>query len=824
MQMIANRFLACLLLLLASLVPISALAQQSDIEIDIEKLVREVQSYADLFQESLDREDALINLSTDLGVMQQEALDFGVVLTQTVIDVRARLDQLGPVPGEGETPEPELITEERTALAEERARANLLIGELEDATILASQLRDDIAERRRELFAETLSERYDISAAFGGELWVDLRDRATLLNRRVTSWLNFTARTKPNSAFAAVGLSMFLGLAGIFLTRKMSASWLKRDREHNAPTFFARLTVGFWYTLLPTFIFWFWLALTYGVFDALNVWRPDIAELAQILFAGLAILFLVLQLSRAAFAPYVPNWRLINVSQRSAMILHVLMVLMALVVVADAIISRFNVILGVSFPITVALSLLTSLAVGIVLIAMGQVRTGNAIQEAPKVEIDVDGNEKVEDEAGQSDAFSTARWVRNALTGSGVALILIALMGYLGFARFASQQLVITGAILATMYLGYRAARAIGESNALAQTGIGEALRARYGFSEQRVDQFGLVASGLLYVAVLAVGAPIVARTWGFQWPEIARFARSLVTEISIGSISISLIGILAALVLFGIGLWITRLFQRWLDGTVLERSGVELGARSSIRTAVGYAGVALAGLFAVSAAGIDLTQLAFVAGALSLGIGFGLQNIVNNFVSGLILLAERPFKAGDIIEAGGFTGTVNKVNVRATEITTFDRKTLILPNSELINGTVTNWIHKTTLGRIQVPVGVSYGSDAKQVHDMLVGIANDHPRVLSNPEPFVAFDNFGDSSLDFVLYAYLADIGFGLTVRTELRMAILERFRAANIEIPFPQRDINIRQAAAPAAVPVDPDTDFGVIDTAKTRQIDDD
>ncbi|MEO1748852.1 MAG: mechanosensitive ion channel domain-containing protein, partial [Pseudomonadota bacterium] len=235
-------------------------------------------------------------------------------------------------------------------------------------------------------------------------------------------------------------------------------------------------------------------------------------------------------------------------------------------------------------------------------------------------------------------------------------------------------------------------------------------------------------------------------------------------------------------------------------------------------------AGVALAGLFAVSAAGIDLTQLAFVAGALSLGIGFGLQNIVNNFVSGLILLAERPFKAGDIIEAGGFTGTVNKVNVRATEITTFDRKTLILPNSELINGTVTNWIHKSTLGRIQVPVGVSYDSDAKQVHDILLEIANDHPRVLSNPEPFVSFDNFGDSSLDFVLYAYLADIGFGLTVRTELRMAILERFRAANIEIPFPQRDINIRQAAASAAVPVDPDTDFGVIDTAKTRQIDDD
>ncbi|MEO0544105.1 MAG: mechanosensitive ion channel domain-containing protein [Pseudomonadota bacterium] len=801
------RAIAGFLFGLVSFCAVLAHAQVTDIDIDVEKLVREVQSYQTLFEENLDQEEALVNLATDLGVMQQEALAFGVALTQTVIDARARLDQLGPVPGEGEAPEPDIISEERVLLAEERAQANLLIGQLEDATIQAAQLRDDIAERRRELFAQTLSERYDIRAAFSGELWVDIQDRAQTLERRVGSWASFTWRTKPTSTAIAITLCALLGMAAFFASRRVFGSWLKRDRVHDAPTFFARLTVGFWFTLLPTLTFWLWLGLTYGIFDGFNLWRPDIAELVQIFFAGLAILFLVIQLSGAVFAPTLPNWRLINVPQRSAVLLHFLMILMSLVVVADAIISRFNVILGVSFPITVALSLLTSLAVGFVLIAMGRVRT--------------------ESRANEDEPASGAwvAWVRSVLVVSGVALIVIAMMGYLGFARFVSQQIVITGAILATMYLGYRAAKAIGESNALAQTSIGESLRTRFDFSEQRVDQFGLVASGLLYIAVVAIGAPIVARAWGFPWNEIAGFARSLVTEISIGSISISLVGILAAFMLFGVGLWFTRIFQRWLDGTVLERSGVEKGARSSIRTAVGYAGVALAGLFAVSAAGIDLTQLAFVAGALSLGIGFGLQNIVNNFVSGLILLAERPFKAGDIIEAGGFTGTVNKVNVRATEITTFDRKTLILPNSELINGTVTNWIHKTTLGRIQIPVGVSYDSDAKQVHDMLVEIANDHPRVLSNPEPFVAFDNFGDSSLDFVLYAYLADIGFGLTVRTELRMAILERFRVAGIEIPFPQRDINIKQSSTTSTPTiVDPDAEFGVIDTAKKPQIEDD
>ena len=151
-----------------------------------------------------------------------------------------------------------------------------------------------------------------------------------------------------------------------------------------------------------------------------------------------------------------------------------------------------------------------------------------------------------------------------------------------------------------------------------------------------------------------------------------------------------------------------------------MARGRVDPGVRNSIRTVVGYAGLALAALMGVSAAGIDLSNLALIAGGLSLGIGFGLQNVVSNFVSGLILLAERPFKAGDWIVAGDVSGTVKKISVRATEIETFQRQTMILPNSMLINTAVGNWTHKNKLGRMDIKVNVAYDADVKRAHAIL--------------------------------------------------------------------------------------------------------
>src|SRR6185436_4923024 len=194
-------------------------------------------------------------------------------------------------------------------------------------------------------------------------------------------------------------------------------------------------------------------------------------------------------------------------------------------------------------------------------------------------------------------------------------------------------------------------------------------------------------------------------------------------TEIHIGSVSISLTGILSGIFVVVIGYFVSRWFQGWLDGSVMARGRVDAGVRNSIRTAVGYAGILVACLLGFSAAGIDLSNLALVAGGLSLGIGFGLQNIVSNFVSGLILLAERPFKVGDWVVAGTTSGMVKKISVRATEIETFQRQTVIVPNSEFINAAVGNWTHRNKLGRVDLKIGVAYGTDARRAAEVLDGI-----------------------------------------------------------------------------------------------------
>ncbi|HZA02857.1 MAG TPA: mechanosensitive ion channel domain-containing protein, partial [Hyphomicrobiaceae bacterium] len=179
---------------------------------------------------------------------------------------------------------------------------------------------------------------------------------------------------------------------------------------------------------------------------------------------------------------------------------------------------------------------------------------------------------------------------------------------------------------------------------------------------------------------------------------------------------------------------------------------------------------------------------------ALSVGIGFGLQSIVNNFVSGLILLVERPVKVGDWIVVKGQEGYVRRISVRATEIETFDRASLIIPNSELITGTVTNWTHRNAMGRLIIKVGVSYEADPERVRDILMAVAENSAYVLKEPAPRVALDDLGPNALDFSLRVFIPDVTRALDVQTELRLAILKRFQMAGIEIPNAQYDVHLR------------------------------
>jgi uncharacterized protein YndB with AHSA1/START domain len=212
--------------------------------------------------------------------------------------------------------------------------------------------------------------------------------------------------------------------------------------------------------------------------------------------------------------------------------------------------------------------------------------------------------------------------------------------------------------------------------------------------------------------------------------------------------------------------------------------------------TLFGYVGVVIAILIGLNVAGIDLTGLAWFVTALGLGIGFGLQAIASNFVSGLILLFERPIKAGDFVTVAGTEGFVRRVRIRATDIETLDNQNVLVPNSELVSGRVTNWVFRNPQGRLRIQVGVAYGSDIEKVRDILETIAREHPEVITDgraPAPRALFMEFGDSSLNFELRVRIKRIERRFTVISDINFAIDKAFREAGVTIPFPQRDLHL-------------------------------
>lgn len=291
----------------------------------------------------------------------------------------------------------------------------------------------------------------------------------------------------------------------------------------------------------------------------------------------------------------------------------------------------------------------------------------------------------------------------------------------------------------------------------------------------------------------LAIGLVLIAPQWGVPHDELWRWTHAALTGFSVGSIRISLVDIvIAGIAFFGL-LLVTRILQRILADRVLPQTQLEPGIQHSVAAGFGYVGIVLAAALGVTTLGIDLSNLAIIAGALSVGIGFGLQNIVNNFVSGLILLIERPIKVGDWVVVGSNEGLVRRISVRATEIQTFQRASVIVPNAEFLSNSLTNWTHKDRNGRIEIAIGVAYGSDVRKIEEILLKIANAHEEVMSVPEPVVLFMNFGASSLDFELRCFTENVTRRLRIASAIRFEIDAIFREEGIEIPFPQRVVHM-------------------------------
>ncbi len=283
---------------------------------------------------------------------------------------------------------------------------------------------------------------------------------------------------------------------------------------------------------------------------------------------------------------------------------------------------------------------------------------------------------------------------------------------------------------------------------------------------------------------------------WDDSGTTIESLYEHIVGGVSIGQIKLVPIDIIGGILAFVGLLIVIGWIKRWIDRRWLQHIVIERGAREALITVFGYVGFVVAVLVGLTQAGVDLTGLAWVSGGLAIGIGFGMQEIANNFVSGLILLFERPIRTGDFVSVGEVQGFVRSIRIRATEIETMDNQNVLVPNSELISGRVTNWVLRNTSGRLQVRVGVAYGSDVEKVRDILESVSREHPEVIvdgSAPAPRALFMGFGDSSLDFELRVRIHRIDRRFSVHSDINFLIDAAFRQEGITIPFPQRDLHV-------------------------------
>ncbi|MGF1447755.1 MAG: DUF3772 domain-containing protein [Pikeienuella sp.] len=491
-------------------------------------------------------------------------------------------------------------------------------------------------------------------------------------------------------------------------------------------------------------------------------------------------------LGGAYYAPHATPLRLARLSDEDARAASRWLILLALAVGLDRLLVRSGDALRMAVEGLALLNAAVLVLGGVALFGVAHYLRRPMPEEAPAQPTPAaeDEEEGTQTAQGGRTLLAAAQWVARL---AAISAPVLAILGYYAASRHVFYPLVLSGAVIALCLLLFHVVQAI----VMGRRAAGDT-------GSDRLRVLPLLVGFLLGSAAI----PVIALIWGVTPSDLNAAWRRMTVGFQVGDITISPGAFLMFLMVAVIGVVVTGQVKRVLRGSVLPVTGIDAGGRDAITAGVGYFGLVITVLIAASASGLDLSNLAIVAGALSVGIGFGLQNIVNNFVSGIILLIERPIKPGDWIELPSGMGYVKTINVRSTVVETFDRSALFVPNSQLISENVINWTHSNLHGRIIVKVGVDYGSDPRKVERVLLEIARAHPLMLRRPAPYVLFRGFGADSLEFEIRGVLRDVNWILNVQSDINFEIARRFREEGIEIPFRQADIALKNVEEIAAL----------------------
>ncbi|ELQ07625.1 DUF3772 domain-containing protein [Xanthomonas translucens] len=735
--------------------------------------------------DNADDQEVLRKLIGQVADAQRDAEAAVAALTPQLAQVDARLKQLGE-PAAGEASD---IVAQRKDLAKQRAPLDSGIKRGKLLVLDAKQLGEQIEALQAEHFSQELSMRSD--SPLSPTLWrqiasdfPDDRDRLLALYQLAAQALD--AAIAENGT-GALGIGLSIAFVLLFPLRYL-LRWLgKRYAMSRAPgSRLRRSGLALWFLLLGT--------LTSGLAalvlaESLRSIGAVPARLESVLRGFVVVSFAAAfmgSLGASVLLPNQPSWRLFPIDDATARRLRKYTWATATLAWVSSMLLVINRASHTSASATVAADGLIALAYAVLILAiltsLSRLRRRQYAEAAAQAL--ENGQPPPPGQHGGALAL-VGVLVRVAV----VVALLAALLGYLYLGLFITRQIIwitmVVGAIRLLMTFADDFALWLFASEGR----LGRAANGAFGVRASRLEQAGVLTSAVVRVALLLIGLGALLMPFGTNTSTVADWFSVLSQGIPIGKDNhLYPVAVLKAVLVLGLSLLAVQYIHGWLTQTYLPKTELDDGSRNSISTVARYVGILLAVLCALAWSGIDVAQIALVVSALSVGIGFGLQSIIQNFVSGLILLAERPVKIGDWVKIGDQEGDVRKISVRSTEIQVGDRSTLIVPNSELITKTLRNMTLAGPLGRVQIQFAVSLGTDVVKLRTLLLELYAAHPGVLQDPEPSVFIDSIASGHVTLNSFAYVGNPRLVYGIRSDLFFSLLQRLAEEGIALESPQ------------------------------------
>jgi len=736
-----------------------------------------VQRYIDGGDYSADRSDAYSRLAGKIG---DEAAKIQIDAVTSLATETKLLDALGTPPAEGEPPDTEAVARQRAKFVNTVARLRARVSLSRLMVTRAAVLVGAINTLQRQTIADRFSMRQPtpLSPEAIAHAVPDLFDHVAALLRSPVDWYDgLTPERRERFSFGRfLFVALIAALIG-WLIRHFLLRRCGRDPTIADPSITRQLVAavaeGIARGIVPALIV---AGFLYQSLQPAALISGLFAQTFQSLCVALIFFILTAALTQAVLSPDLPAWRITALTAESARRLSRRIVLLAAVAAVDRVLQLSGDGMRTAGDLTPFYEFIANTAQALCILSLTPAHLWRFETDSAEAKVAVE----------PSRAW---RFVRRAVATAAIVGIIALAVGYADLGNFIVKTLLI-GAVVFGIHFIIRGLLRELVGAFMRSDFMRDKMAIKHGARQTLKFWVRVGLDGLLIV----VGAASIAFWWGASLDDMTRWALNVLTGFTIANITISIFDIVLSIVVLVAILMATRLIQRTLTEKVLPNTRLHPSVQHSISAALGYVGLVVAFAAGFAALGFDLTNFALIAGALSVGIGFGLQNVVNNFVSGIIILVERPIKVGDWISVGGHEGFVRKISVRAIEMQTFQRAAVIIPNSELISNPVVNWTHKDRLGRVEIKVGVAYGSDTEKVRDILLDCAKAQDGLLAHPAPFVLFQDFGGSSLDFELRGFLRDVEQIFLVASDLRFAIDKAFREAGVEIPYLQTDIHLR------------------------------